>query len=65
MALLMTTALTGCSLSGDTSGFKPEPKLSRDEINQQIATLQSNQKIPGGIKAMALKKLNDQLKDAQ
>ena len=63
---LATSALTaGCSYSGDTSGFKAEQKPSKAEIQQQMAQLRANPRVPMGVKAMALKKLAEQQKDAQ
>jgi len=66
-ACLATLALAGggCTYPGDTSGFKAEPKQSKAEIQQQIEQLQSNPKVPEGVKQTALKKLQKDLETAK
>jgi hypothetical protein len=55
----------GCTYPGDTSGFKPEKKLSKEQINQQIEQVKANPNMPAGVKDMALKKLQKDLETAQ
>jgi hypothetical protein len=64
-SIIAIATLAGCTYPGDTSGFKAESKLSKAAINQKIADVQNNPKIPANVRAMALKQLNEQLKTAQ
>ncbi len=65
-AALATLALmAGCANSGSTGGFKAEQKPSKDEINRQIAAIKANPNMPPNVKTMALKKLEQDLKDAR
>ncbi len=64
--LFVIMALTaGCHAPGDTSGFKAEQKPTKAQINQQIAQVKANPKIPANVKSMALSKLENDLKTAQ
>ncbi|HEV2473771.1 MAG TPA: hypothetical protein VGS41_13935 [Chthonomonadales bacterium] len=56
---------SGCTYPGNTSGFKAEQKLTRAQIDQRITEVQNNPRIPQGIKAMALKKLQKDRQTAQ
>jgi hypothetical protein len=62
---LMVLALAWGCFPGDTSGFKPEKQLSKQEIQKQIDLLKSNPKVPEGIRTMALKKLEKQMQTAE
>jgi len=63
-AFLIVGSTAGCN-SADTSGIKPVPQLSRDEINKQIADIRGNPKIPDGFKDNEIKKLQAQLQSAK
>ena len=63
-AFLIVGSTSGCN-SADTSGIKPVPQLSRDEINKQIADLRANPKVPDGFKENEIKKLQAQLQSAK
>lgn len=65
VAAMVAISLAGCTYPGDTSGFKAENKLTKAQINQKIADVQNNPKIPPNVRAMALKQLNKQLETAQ
>jgi hypothetical protein len=62
---LAVLALAGGCNPGDTSGFKPEQKLSKTQIRQRIEQLKSNPRVPEGIKATAMKKLEKDLQTAE
>jgi hypothetical protein len=63
--LSLMPVFAGCSAPGDTSGFKPEQKLTKDQINQQIADIKANKQMPDGMKDSAIKSLEKQLPGAQ
>jgi Tfp pilus assembly protein PilO len=63
--LSLTWALVGCNASGDTSGYKAEQKLTKDQINQQIADIKANKNMPDNVKDMAIKNLEQQLPSAR
>lgn len=55
----------GCTYPGAASGVKPEAKRSKADIAKQIEQLQANDRVPAGIKATALQKLQKELADAR
>jgi len=67
VAVMMSLfVISGCSsYKGDTSGFKPEQKLTKDQINQQISEIQANKNMPEGVKQMAVKTLQQQSANAR
>ena len=65
VALAALTLAAGCTNAGGTGGFKAEQKPSKNEINRQIAEIKANPNMPPNVKAMALKKLEQDLKDAR
>lgn len=56
---------TGCTSNGDTSGFKPEKKPSKEHLSAQIAQIKANPKIPDPIKEKAIKKLEEDMASAK
>ena len=64
-AIGFTLLSSGCSYSGDTSGFHPEQKRTKAEITQAIAEINANDKMPAGVKQTALAQLNKDLADAK
>jgi len=63
MSLLV---VSGCSsYKGDTSGFKPEAKLTKAQIDQKISDIQANKSMPENVKQMAMKTLQQQSANAQ
>jgi hypothetical protein len=63
VTMLAVLALgTGCSkLTGDTSGYKPPPTLTREQADKQIAAIKANPKIPAGLKQMAIQSVENQV----
>jgi len=37
---------SGCSVAGDTSGYKPPAKLTKAQVDDQIAAIKANPKMP-------------------
>ena len=55
----------GCTYPGDSSGFKAEQKPTKDQITRQIAEVKANPNLPPTARAMALKKLEQDLANAK
>jgi hypothetical protein len=64
-ALVALTLAAGCTYPGNTSGFKAEQKPSKEEISRQIAEVKANPNMTERVKAMALKKLQQDLATAK
>ncbi|BDI28233.1 hypothetical protein CCAX7_002840 [Capsulimonas corticalis] len=63
-AIGITALSSGCSYSGDTSGYQAEQKRSKAEIMQAIDQVNADTKMPAGVKQTALAQLNKELADA-
>lgn len=61
VVLIAVSLATGCTSNGDTSGFKPEKKPSKEHLSAQIAQIKANPKIPDPIKEKAIKKLEEDM----
>jgi hypothetical protein len=63
LALAGVACLSGCN-TGDTSAPSSVVPATKAQIQQQIADLQANAKIPAGVKSMAMQNLKQQLANA-
>lgn len=65
LAILVISAISGCTYPGDSSGFHEQQKPSKQEINKYIADVENNPKMPAGMKATVIGNLKKQLADAK
>lgn len=63
--LVFVFMMQGCWNTGDTSGFKQEKQLSKEEIQKQIELVKNNPNMPNIAKGMALQNLNQKLANAK
>lgn len=65
LPLAVGLVLSGCSYSGDTSGFKAEKQETKAELQKQIEEVKNNPKIPESMKSMAISSIQKKIDTAK